>query len=231
MGCDPIRALESIIAQPVFGTRREWDDHPHSWDHHRMAGFDAKNLKMVLCHRLCRHLRSDDLRLSAGRDAGWIAAFARDLPAFFWILAPMGISILWKRWKPTDVRFALTENQVLLGIGILAAVISAYVLVSDRLADTVNQSNLWRQYQLVEAFLDEESAGDDQPVLVNNPPAYYASTGRPALMIPYGDETTIQDLAYQFSASYLLLDGSHISQLDDLYQNPTKPKGRISLYR
>ena len=76
----------------------------------------------------------------------------------------------------------------------------------------------------MESFLDENSPGDDGPVLVNNPPAYYASTGRSALMIPYGKETTVLDLARQFSASHLLLDGNHISQLDDLYQNPKNPR-------
>ncbi len=155
----------------------------------------------------------------AGMRGGLLHSLAIFQP-FLWIVAPMGYSLLLDRLKLLKKGISLDENRLFLGVGILTTVISVYLVYSDLLAERVNQSKLWSQYQHLEAFLDMQFPRVDQPVIVNNPPAYYAATGRQSLIIPYGDESTILELARQFSARFLLLDENHIPQLNDLYQNP-----------
>ncbi len=155
----------------------------------------------------------------AGMRGGLLHSLAIFQP-FVWIITPMGLSKLGDRLRLSKQRIILDENRIFIGVGILVSVISGYLIVSDLRAEQYNQSNLWIQYQQLESVLDSQFPENHQPVIVNNPPAYYAITGRPALMIPYAKEDILLQLAKQYSARFLLLDSNHIPQLNDLYQNP-----------
>jgi hypothetical protein len=57
-------------------------------------------------------------------------------------------------------------------------------------------------------------------VLVNNPPSYFATTGRSAIVIPNGDLGVLSDLNDIYHPQFLILEFNHPKALDDLYQNP-----------
>ena len=57
-------------------------------------------------------------------------------------------------------------------------------------------------------------------VMVNNPPGYYAMTGRQAIVIPDGDLQTSLNAARKYQASYLILDENYPQGLGEIYLNP-----------
>jgi hypothetical protein len=58
-------------------------------------------------------------------------------------------------------------------------------------------------------------------VIVRNPPGYFIASERPAIALPFGDETTILAAAKKFNASYLVLEkGGTFESIQDLYDDP-----------
>jgi hypothetical protein len=159
----------------------------------------------------------------AGMRGGLLHSLAIFQP-FLWVLAPAGITGFWERRSVNRGKSAVSRKMILMGMVFIAIVISVYSLLSDQYATEYNQSNVWSQYRQIQEVVSKKTMNPMTPVIVNNPPAYYAATGRPALMVPYGDESTVLSLADQFSAGFLLLDSNHIAGLNDLYSNPGKTR-------
>jgi hypothetical protein len=67
--------------------------------------------------------------------------------------------------------------------------------------------------------------------VVNNPPGYYAATGRMAIVIPDGDVAELLKSARRYQASYLLLDENCPQALADLYAHPVDLPGLDHLGR
>jgi hypothetical protein len=67
--------------------------------------------------------------------------------------------------------------------------------------------------------------GDEDIVMVNNPPGYFASTGRWAIAIPDGDLNTTMVAGARYQARYLLLDENSPQGLKQLYQSPVDQPG------
>jgi hypothetical protein len=58
-------------------------------------------------------------------------------------------------------------------------------------------------------------------VIVRNPPGYFISTGRSAVVLPYGDESTILAVAEKFNARYLIIEkGGTYPAIQKLYDEP-----------
>ena len=58
-------------------------------------------------------------------------------------------------------------------------------------------------------------------VIVRNPPGYYINSGRPAIMLPYGDESVILQAAERYGAGLLVLEsGGTFESIQDLYDHP-----------
>ena len=68
-------------------------------------------------------------------------------------------------------------------------------------------------------------AADDQVVMVNNPPGYYAVTGRPAIVIPHGGMEALLGAAERFHPSYLVIDENFPQGLENLYREPREYAG------
>ncbi len=66
--------------------------------------------------------------------------------------------------------------------------------------------------QRIEQALLAWGAGRQDVVMANNPPGYYAVTGRPAIVIPAGDLAMVQAAAARYQARYLLIE---IEQVQD----------------
>ena len=56
--------------------------------------------------------------------------------------------------------------------------------------------------------------------MVNAPPGYYLATSRPAIVIPYGNESAILAAGRQYHTRYLVLDQANAWYLDRLYSHP-----------
>jgi hypothetical protein len=75
-------------------------------------------------------------------------------------------------------------------------------------------------YQNVEAYLVDLDVPPEAIVMVNNPPGYFAMTGRQAIVIPDGDLQTSLRTGKDFQASYLILDENYPHGLGEVYQHP-----------
>lgn len=63
--------------------------------------------------------------------------------------------------------------------------------------------------------------GPSDVVIVRNPPGYYIASGRGAIALPFGDESTILAVAERFDARYLVIEEKGtFALIQDLYDNP-----------
>ena len=60
-------------------------------------------------------------------------------------------------------------------------------------------------------------------VIVRNPPGYYLASNRRAVVLPFGDESTILAVAEKFHAKYLVLEkNGTFDAIQDLYDDPNE---------
>jgi hypothetical protein len=76
-------------------------------------------------------------------------------------------------------------------------------------------------YPSVEQEFLDNGIGPDDLVIVRNPPGYFIASGRSSISLPFGDESTILEVAERYDARYLVLekDGTFDS-IQDLYDEP-----------
>lgn len=137
----------------------------------------------------------------------------------WYVLAPLGLErvvlSINKKWG----RNGWFGNAVYITLIILVVFLSFY-LVKIRVVDSG-----WNEgeylYQKVDTFLDQHGAAKGDIVLVRNPPAYFIMTGRPAIVVPYDDISTLLDVSEKFGARYVILEkiGTPV-QLAGLYNQP-----------
>lgn len=142
----------------------------------------------------------------------------------FWALVPVGLErfIEWGRqkrdWSP-DLA------QVKFGIGIIGLTILVTGFVSwQRLIGDSGAASAWgaksHTYEQVETYLKDYHAASEDIVMVNNPPGYFAVTGRQAIVIPDGDLDTALRAAEKYDARLLILDQNYPQGLEEIYQEP-----------
>lgn len=158
-----------------------------------------------------------------GARGGWFHSGAAVQP-LFWALAPAGLQVL-VEWGEQRRGWVSGQGLAILGSGLVAlAVLVTFVTVYSRMNGAATAVPPWGQaeavYARVEQALHEVGAPPGATVLVNNPPGYFGATGRPALVIPDGDEAATLAVARRYQAAYLLLEPNHPRALEDLYRNP-----------
>ncbi|MEM5775603.1 MAG: hypothetical protein AAGU05_11440, partial [Anaerolineaceae bacterium] len=165
----------------------------------------------------------------AGQRGGFLHSSAAFQP-ILWVMAPAGFSrvIQWgiqkRGWKPSAWRnFAVL--LCLLLAGYTAAAYSMKVIGPDA------QNPLWQQssktYTVVESAVRETFPDPDTLIVVNNPPGYnLASGGRPAVVLPHGDEQALLAVADRFGAGLAAIDRNITDGLRHLYEQP-KSYGRL----
>jgi 4-amino-4-deoxy-L-arabinose transferase-like glycosyltransferase len=90
------------------------------------------------------------------------------------------------------------------------AVMLTLVITVSRLKDW---NSVYDQYQRLQTLTPADAV-----VISNNPPLVWVAANRSGAMIPNGDEAVLLNVAEQFKARYVLIDGNHVSQLDQLYK-------------
>ena len=139
---------------------------------------------------------------------------------YWWVAAPVGLDavIAWarRRGQFTDKH----ASYFLQGVLVLLAVFLTLYLVNFRVV-----ASGWEQddriYPAVEDLFLEHGINPQDAVIVRNPPGYFIVSGRSAISLPYGDESTILAVAEKFGARYLVLekDGT-FGSIQDLYDAP-----------
>ena len=139
---------------------------------------------------------------------------------FWWSVAPLGLEVLiaWARQRGQfkDPYASVVFHTVLIGLMLGFTV----YLVHLRVVSTG-----WAQddviYAAVEEKFRENGIGPTDVVIVRNPPGYYVRTGRSAILLPYGDESTVLRVADYYSAQFLVLEKTNsLGDLQNLYENP-----------
>ncbi|MBK9927155.1 MAG: hypothetical protein IPP66_17950 [Anaerolineales bacterium] len=138
---------------------------------------------------------------------------------YWWVAIPIGtdifLKVLQKRGSFRD-RYA---PYIFQGITVFAAIVATFYLVYSRvIAKPSNEDGV---YASVEKIFIENGISPQVGVIVRNPPGYYISTGRPAIALPYGDESVIQQVAEKYGAGLLVLEsGGTFDEIQKLYDHP-----------
>ncbi len=166
----------------------------------------------------------------AGKRGGFLHSGAA-LQPLIWIYSVIGLRIAIEKGvkarKWDEKSAAWVFNSFLLAVALF---ISGYIIRGDIL----NQKNLqtgmlWSEYQKVDNYLLENDQGKSFRVMVNNPAAYNVVTQRQAVILPYGDLSTMITVATVFNIDYLVLDKNVIESYRGLYEHPSDIEGLIFL--
>lgn len=158
-----------------------------------------------------------------GARGGFFHAGAGFQP-LFWALVPAGllVTVNWfaqkRSWKsPRAVRMFSA------GIVIIIFIMTAFV-TRQRLVGSGQSVSGWGsteiKYRAVESFLAHQGVESEAIVMVNNPPGYYAMTGRSSIVIPHGGLTSALMAGKKYQASYLILDENYPQGLEEIFLNP-----------
>lgn len=163
----------------------------------------------------------------AGMNGGFFHSGAA-LQPLWWALAAVGIESA-AAWYVERRRLSAPENMVrfVSALVVLVAVLLTGVLFVQRTGLSLSGDVKWsasdRHYLEVDKVLAEQGALPGDSVLVNNPPGFWLATGRPAVVIPDGDERMLLAAAQKFHIRYLVLEVTNPLPLADLYHARVNP--------
>ena len=136
----------------------------------------------------------------------------------WWVAAPVGLNVVIAAARRRGM-FADNAYTVFQGMLVVLAVLMTYYLVNLRvLGEWATEDGV---YVEVEQMFIDNGINPDVGVIVRNPPGYYISSGRPAIALPYGDKSVIQQVAERYGAGLLVLESTGtFDWIQDLYDNP-----------
>ena len=158
----------------------------------------------------------------SGARGGLFHSSARVLP-ILWALAPIGMQrvLEWvsarRGWDPERAWHLFTPAIV---AGMIA--ISGWV-AWDRAAAGWPASTRWQasadhHRAVAEAVLRlDPSPG---VVAINDPPGFYLASGLPCVVVPFGDQATLREVAERFDVEWVVLDINHPAPLAGVYADP-----------
>lgn len=160
----------------------------------------------------------------AGARGGFFHSGAA-LQPFWWAIAPVGLERV-VAWGARRRGWAEKRAQTVFSAGLVGiAAMLTVVIVWGRVIGQFNGQPAWGReasaYSQMEAFLEKQAAPDEAVVIVANPAGYYLASGRPAVVVPDGDEQTVLQVARRYGGRYLILEkGSLPRGLEALYNQP-----------
>jgi hypothetical protein len=141
----------------------------------------------------------------------------------WWALVPVGLEmvIVWgerrRDWDEAQARRILGGGLILLAAG-LTALIAIPRLVGSQAVPAWGTAEA--RYARLDQELQDLGIDSEAVILVNNPPGFYAATGRQAIPIPDGDLHTSLAAARRYKAGYLVLEENHPAGLKTIYRLP-----------
>ena len=138
---------------------------------------------------------------------------------YWWVMAPVGLDIVISAIQDRGYFRDKYAPYMFQGILVLVAMIATVFVVNQRVIE--NPPNEDGVYALAEKMFLENGISPDVGVIVRNPPGYYINSGRPAIALPYGDESVILQVAERYGAGLLVLESTGtFDWIQDLYDNP-----------
>jgi hypothetical protein len=137
---------------------------------------------------------------------------------YWWAMAPVGLNLAVQSARKRGM-FADNAYVVFQGMLVLLVALMTWYMVSVRVRD-IWGDKAWRYASVEERFL-ESGISPETGVIVRNPPGYYILSGRPAIALPYGDESVILQVAERYGAGLLVLeDGGTFEAIQELFDDP-----------
>ncbi len=157
-----------------------------------------------------------------GARGGWLHSAAALVP-FVMAAASMGLdealrAIARRRtgWNPRAAWRVFSTAGAVLAVLVTAGFVLKRVVGFDDLS-TVAWNRSITIYDQVGATLDEIGAAPDALVISNNPPGFYARTGRGGIPLINGDEQTLLAAADDYGVTFLVIDHNVTEGLSSLY--------------
>lgn len=150
------------------------------------------------------------------------------LQTLFFAAAPSGLDVVvdWgsrkRSWNPQQAWRVFSAGMIVLAAGLALFLALTRSVGEEPGAAAWNRD--WTRYQMVELVLPASSLKVDSAVMVNNAPAFYAATGRPAVSIPFGDLESLLAAANGYGVRYLLVELDQV-QGEQLYEHPQDRPG------
>jgi hypothetical protein len=160
-------------------------------------------------------------------EVGWRGGFfhsGASVQTLFWAVVPVGLDIFIK-WGVRVRRWHPTQSRTFFSIGLIGlALMLTIIVVQSRVIGSNIYDPIWGKSDMVYRRLETALLGNGaelgEVVLVNNAPGYYIATGRPAISIPNGDESTMLEVAKRYAGRFLLLEYNHPQGLSEIYDHP-----------
>ena len=159
----------------------------------------------------------------AGIRGGYTHSGASFQP-LLWALAGSGFStvINWgvdrRNW--TEKKANLVFGSAL----VLMIAISSLFIFRSRVIGVDFDNPLWQSsYQdarKISTSLKALGVNPDDLIMINNPPGFYAASGRSAIVIPNGGIAELFAAGETYQAEYLVLESNHPQGLSELYSAP-----------
>jgi hypothetical protein len=138
----------------------------------------------------------------AGPRGGFFHAGAAFQP-MWWTLAPIGLDRAVAAARRRNL-FTPHASKVFQGFLVCLAILMTAVIISIRVLPGWGEGE--QDYPKVEAFLQLQGIEPADIVMVRNPPGYYLMTGRPAIVVPDGNEASMAAVADRYNAKYLVIE-------------------------
>lgn len=137
---------------------------------------------------------------------------------YWWALAPVGLNLAVQSARRRGM-FVDNAYIVFQGMLVLLAVLTTWFMIDLRLRAIWGDESA--VYARVEQRFLASGISPEVGVIVRNPPGYYISSGRPAIALPYGDESVILQVAERYGAGLLVLEeGGTFEAIQGLFDEP-----------
>jgi len=105
----------------------------------------------------------------------------------------------------------------------LVAIASIFIYHNRVIGEDFRQpiwENAYQDASGIGVALEELGSSADELIMINNPPGFYAATGRSAIVIPNGGVEDLLAAGSDFGAKILVLERNHPQNLTALYNAP-----------
>ena len=164
----------------------------------------------------------------AGARGGFFHSGAGVQP-LFWACVPAGLDAF-VAWGSRKRGWQAAQARRVFQVGlIIFALASSFFVFSGRVIGANWRQPAWDSPSVSYAALAERLAksgvGQNEIIMVNNPPGFYLASGRMAVAIPNGSVDTLLAAARQYGAGYVVLEANHPTSLAFLYEHPGDQPG------
>ena len=178
----------------------------------------------------------------SGPRGGFLHSSAAFQP-LIWALMPAGFDWL-IRWGERKRGWQFQRAyKIFGGAGLIILLVLTSFLFFSRVLERGDAASQWNKsfsdYHSLEGFIEEDFPDKNEVIMINNPPGYYlASDGRPAVVIPDGDEAVLREVVERYGVSLVVFDHNTVDGLRHLYDSPSSndwlkylyPAGEFQVY-